>query len=138
MPIITMLHSPRVQLALTSWHKNMIRKTGERMPGGTFRNSQNGKMEKCSGIVMFASGDICPIFRNTVCSLLPLHYNYQHSYVTMLTGPVAGTMDCRTNNISMAVNKYNEDLLTTIDSVGIIAYGGNIVVAYQALQPDWE
>jgi hypothetical protein len=138
MAVVTILHSPKVQLGLTNWYKNMLKKSIEKMPEGLYRNNHNGRMEKCSGIVMFASGEMGLLFKGTVCSLTPVEYNYKYNYVSLLTGPVAGTIDCRTNNISMAVNGYNEDLLSAIDSVGIIAFGRNIIVAYHSFNDGWE
>lgn len=137
MGVVTMIHSPKVQLGLTTWYKNMLRKTSAKMPEGSFRNNSTGKMERCDGIVMLASGDMSPVSKGEVCSLIPLHYNYTNSYVSLLTGEVAGTIDCRSKSISLAINRYNEDLLNTIDSVGIVAYGRNIIVAYHVFDENW-
>lgn len=132
---ITTLHQPEIQEMITSWIANRFENYVNRMPSGAFLNNHNAKFENADGIVMLVSGEVCPVFKNTLCSLNPLIINDDH--VSLSTSAVAGTVIGLNKSLTETVDNYNKGQLEFIKRTELKSFGRYAIIAYRSFHEDW-
>ena len=106
------------------------------MPDGKFLNLHNGKEDTCDGIVLLASGHVCPIYRNSVCSLNPFNLS-KNKTVVLSTFSVAGPITPNYTSIEKTVNEYNEQMLKIAEK-GYSYPTDDMIIAYHSFNPEWD
>ena len=136
-PTITTLHHPEVIEMLSAWATKRLEHFINVMPNGQFMNGHNQKMENCDGIVMLASGEVCPIFHNSICCLNPLSTERHDDYAYLSTFSVAGNIIPDATSMTKTVEKYNRDQNRFLKNRDIGGFGRYAIIAYHSFKQGW-
>jgi hypothetical protein len=135
-PIAT-YHHPEVAEMLSMWAKTRLEHFINVMPNGQFMNGHNQKIETCDGLVMLASGEVCPIFYNSICCLNPLSTERHDDCACLSTFSVAGNVVPDATSITKTVERYNRDQAQFVKTTGIGGFGRYAIIAYHSFKSGW-
>lgn len=135
--IVATFHHHEVAEMLSMWAKTRLEHFIKVMPNGQFLNGHNQRIENCDGIVMLASGEVCPIFHNSICCLNPLSTERHDDCAYLSTFSVAGTIIPDATSITKTVEKYNRDQSQFIKNTGIEGFGRYSIIAYYSFRQGW-
>ena len=135
--IVTTTHMPNVADMLSTYATSTIEHYISIMPNGRFLNGHNQKIEECDGIVMLASGEVCPIFHNTICCLNPLKTERHEDCPYLSTWSVAGNIIPDATSIHKTVGRYNRELHSTTKAYSLTSFGSKAIIAYHSFKPGW-
>ena len=135
MKITSTLHHPDVIKILSGNAEIRLNSFISIMPEGRFLNHHNEKFERCDGIVLLASGEVCPIFRDSVGCLNQLIRN--DDYAALSTFSVAGDIIPDYNSLTKTVEKYNKDLSERVSRCGVQSLGRHMIIAYHSFVNGW-
>lgn len=131
----TIFEANKVQEMLAAWSDRKIQSFIQLMPNGSFLNLHNSKVDRCDGIVMLATGDICPVWKSSTCTLNPLIHNGDE--VKLSTCATGGTIIGRAISLAATVEKYNSDLYKQIIDHNFQSFGRYAIVAYHSFNREW-
>ena len=132
--IVNTTHQPEVIQMINAWATTKLSCYTTVMPDGKFLNHHNEKFDYCDGIIMLASGDICPVFQDSVTCLNPMAMH--EDYVSLLTGTIAGTIIPDNSSLNKTVENYNMKLQQKVIE-DFKSFGRHAIIAYHSFKQGW-
>ena len=102
--------------AFNAYVTQTLKKFADKMPNGVFLDMHNKSQSKCDGLVMTATGDVCPTFHKSsrYWCLNPLYFpRKEDGMVHLSASSCAGVM--KIGKLEESVNVYNQGYLNALE-----------------------